>query len=777
LNTLTGNFPSGVNMYNVGASNISTAGYFFGGQNASAASTNVVNKLTYSNDIMTTSLTAALLGNLVLATTVTSLTDTYISGGLTSFANGYPCYQTYKMPFATEVVAVSVVSNLSIPRSGMTGVQCQVGSGAVPTTTTTTMPPLLPGGYIMGGWNNAAVKTNAAVIIDFGTEVASNLPSANLPAAIYWASGVANKNNGYVCGGNSTATISAVSRTNFGTRSTSSLGNILPYPVEGAQSTVSSVAGYLAGGTTNGGTFNVLSVIKLFYSTETAYVSPISQLPALRAFGTGNTNSANAGYFFGGYTGGTPYLNNAVKLTFSSEVSSILASTFSASVSSGAWGSGLTSVYYYGGTTSPSAATDLVRRMPYATELITNLLSVMPYGEWLTTVVSSANANYVCGGYNPSYGTWNYTYKMPFSTDITSVCLLASLPDQNSVACGFQSVTNNPTTTTTTSTTPAPTGPYGLVLGGSVFAGSSQAVATAEKFDFGTEMCAYSALSALPIPVVSVGNTGFSAGGNGYISGGYGTSNQLLSEYTYKTNFAYETSSVVPNGGLSTWRVLAATISNQISAYICGGQSPTIAVTSTDLFNCATEMTALSSYTLPTAVGGAVATYNPATGSGFIMGGCTTQSNYQSSGSTPLTTAQKFDFALGVFSLAPAANLTIPRKNAAQAQGVASAYIAGGITNTGGFTASTNLVDKLDYITEITAAAPMSATISINKSGLSGLSSSAFNAAYFTGGFDNSSLLCMSGVTDKIDGMTDVGSALLTGQLQSARAYCGAVSN
>lgn len=108
--------------------------------------------------------------------------------------------------------------------------------------------------------------------------------------------------------------------------------------------------------------------------------------------------SATSAFVAGGYSGGASWLDTTEKFTFASSVWGAILTTLSAGVYGGAGATNeAIAGYQMGGRSSVSSSTTHVNKMPYSTELFSNLGSVLAYssGYMFSSVMNAGVFTYV----------------------------------------------------------------------------------------------------------------------------------------------------------------------------------------------------------------------------------------------------------------------------------------------------------------------------------------------------------------------------------------------
>jgi hypothetical protein len=187
----------------------------------------------------------------------------------------------------------------------------------------------------------------------------------------------------------------------------------------------SGTAGYIAGGDkTEGGVDYRTSIDKLTFSTDVISVLT-AKLSVMQMQWSGSANSGTAGYYSGGYANGSPTGSTIVKLLFSNETRSNLSTTLGVSnmTHNASHANSGTASYWLGGFAS--TITGDIQKLPFSTETRSTLGETITARDYLSGFSKSGTAGYTLGGTqrNASYmgqNTVDIIDKISYSNDTVS---------------------------------------------------------------------------------------------------------------------------------------------------------------------------------------------------------------------------------------------------------------------------------------------------------------------------------------------------------------------
>jgi len=199
---------------------------------------------------------------------------------------------------------------------------------------------------------------------------------------------------GYISGGNTYVTPqSAVNTQNKITYSTDVNANLPGSTIGDARwghaGISDATAGWYLGGNTGSGSYNRTHIYKTTFATDAVTTSP-AQMTA-GSYMIHSTNSASAGYTFGGHS----YPTSSQKLTFATESCTLLPGVMPSSIT--VYGSS-TGTQTAGYVTAGSPGSSIVAKMTWATETSANIPSTLTSARSQTYAVGNTTDGFFGGG-------------------------------------------------------------------------------------------------------------------------------------------------------------------------------------------------------------------------------------------------------------------------------------------------------------------------------------------------------------------------------------------
>jgi hypothetical protein len=529
--------------------------------------------------------------------------------------------------------------------------------------------------------------------------------------------------------------------------------------------------GYFAGGFTNPNSYRC-TLDRLDFSNETVSL-PGPSLTRSARYLLAAVSSSNYGYFAGGagHPTATPPAEQCIidRLDFSSETVEVPSVGDQLSYRRAGLAAVSNSNYgYFGGGYSPAFSpvyTCIIERIDFSSETV----AAPPVGNQLTqarvrsAAVSNSNYGYFAGGVNSGGG---------------NICTIDRLDFSNETVVG-PSVHGANLTRARGNLAGVFNSNYGYFAGGQ--APGLAVVCTIDRIDFSNETVSApgNQLTERRYGVATVSNSNY-----GYFGGGHTSPSDVCT--IDRIDFSNETVAVPPVGNQSTQaRNSAAGVSGGKSinargvrkgtdkdgkgisstyGYFAGGFDPS----SSPSVLCTIDRIDYSSETVAVPPVG-----KQLTEARYSLA-AVSNSNYAyfAGGTAPgfVCTIDRIDFSNETVAVPPVGNeLTASRSEIGAVSNSNYGYFAGGAS-----TPYTCIIDRLDFSSETILIPASTPQLTGLKTGLAGLSNS--NYGYFGGGFYGGSYFC---TIDRIDFSTETvdGPPVHGASLTQARTYVGAVSN
>ena len=555
-----------VEFHNYGTGS-SLSGYFIGGIDTIPnpdVNISTIRRLDYLNDTFSNVGTLPAPAGGGGGVSVSSPTNSYFAGGGTSSIVA----GIFKIDYSNDTATPTPAGNLTLGRRYSAGVSNKNF------------------GYFGGGETSISpsVSTSKIERIDFSNDTASDTTADISNGEVKHLAATGNKNFGYFGGGQYPTTNQAyVNKFDFSndTTDTSPVSPGLSVARSKLAATGNDNFGYFAGGGRS-------TVDRIDYSSDNIVSSPSSlpTMPTTDQTDGAATGNASSGYWAGGSIAGDPNNDNMFKFDFSSQTFSNLPGVLPVSAPNIAACSAVRNfisdpdplkvislpsqtrkfIYWTGGNTTPYGNADVIRRLDYSNETMSNVVTGPGV---LKARGSVANGNryysYISGGIigNPSSYTTtpgnsadSRTSRFEFLNDTIDNLTTSGRLDKR--ATGHSGMSNNL---------------FGYWMGG--FGLLNQAFSYIQRLDFSTDtnqMLIRANLSEVFNFASAIGNQdlGFIAGGttNRYTT----PAKSDIDRYTY----ANDTVDAADTADLSVGRVHTASVGNATYGYIAGGDTPVL---------------------------------------------------------------------------------------------------------------------------------------------------------------------------------------------------------
>ncbi len=304
------------------------------------------------------------------------------------------------------------------PRLGTKlGISFRSVNPAAPVTAPVTWYGTDTKGFSVGGTTGPVVTADKAT---FSTETTSATTSANLTAARAQLASGGDATQAYFIGGTDagdTSQTSANKLTHSNDTTATNANAALPAARSGILSAGYSTAIYSYGGSAAANSNDQTAAYKTPYSTDTTAAQTSANLATGRASGM-TLSSNSAAMYFGGFRnvpGGFTKQTIVDKMPFSTETSanntSLALPTARGSINFGSLNSTLNTKGYLAGEAASTAWT----KVTYSTDTSTNMSTSYPATLQQSSGMSSTTTAYTLGGYTTTQT--NLAYKMPISTE------------------------------------------------------------------------------------------------------------------------------------------------------------------------------------------------------------------------------------------------------------------------------------------------------------------------------------------------------------------------
>jgi len=546
--------------YGTGAS---LSGYFIGGIDTIPnpdVNISTIRRLDYLNDTFSNVGTLPAPAGGGGGVSVSSPTNSYFAGGgASSIVAGI-----FKIDYSNDTATPTPAGNLTLGRRYSAGVSNKNF------------------GYFGGGETSISpsVSTSKIERIDFSNDTASDTTADISNGEVKHLAATGNKNFGYFGGGQYPTTNQAyVNKFDFSndTTDTSPVSPGLSATRSKLAATGNDNFGYFAGGGRS-------TVDRIDYSSDNIVSSPSSlpTMPTTNQTDGAATGNASSGYWVGGSIVGDPNNDNMFKFDFSSQTFSTLPGVLPVSAPNIAACSAVRNfisdpdplkvvslpsqtrkfIYWTGGGTNPVGSPDIIRRLDYSNETMSNVVTGPGFLEGEGTV---ANGNryysYISGGIFGNPGSYTSTpgnaatprtIRFEFLNDT-----IDSLPNSGGMFRGANAhsgMSNNL---------------FGYLMGG--FGLLNETYSYIQRLDFSTDtnqMLMRANLSEVFNFASAIGNQDL-----GFIAGGTTTryanpAKSDIDRYTY----ANDTVDAADTADLSVARVHTASVGNATYGYIAGGE-------------------------------------------------------------------------------------------------------------------------------------------------------------------------------------------------------------
>jgi len=473
-------------------------------------------------------------------------TYTFGYGGPTSGGGN----ASYKMPYSNETMSPSPGTNLYSAKSGASAF-CPRNGGitAFPAGSkerwfdNASEPPNTAYGN-HGSWQGSIYKFDfAASTLSYPFGTISHNAVSNNGSQRYRAASISSSSAGYISGGNTYVTpSSAVNTQNKITYATDVNANLPGSTIGDARwghaGIADATAGWYWGGNTGSGSYNRTHIYKTTFATDAVTTSP-AQMTA-GSYMIHSTNSASAGYTFGGHS----YPTSCQKLTFATESCTLLPAVMPSVISVSGSSTGTQTAGY---VTSGTPSNSTVAKITWATETSANIPSTLSAARSQTYAVGNTTVGFFGGG---SPGGNSRIDSIPYATETISVVPSWSpSPMYSNSYYGTGTGARNkgipvnlqPTATPTPSKAPGPSFDGALWMGGYNAEPAGGVVSSGGKIEFSTD-------TVTELPSTHLTGNRYNLAATAAVDTGYYGNAQTTQ--VVKVTYGTATPSVLP-GGLS----------------------------------------------------------------------------------------------------------------------------------------------------------------------------------------------------------------------------------
>ena len=649
------------------------------------------------------------------------------------------------------------------------------------------------------GWANGGASGNIVPVsivdrIDFANDSPTAAsPRGPLSLTRQSLSSIGNTNYGWSAGGSTSpgspvAAFSTVDRIDFANDSpavASPRG-----PLSAARYQLAAVGnanyGWFGGGSTNGGTPLYSIVDRIDYSNDSpASASPRGPLSLARA-ALAAANSANYGWFAGGYTPGATPTSIVDRIDFSND--SPTAASRRGLLSLNRFYTAATSNVNYGwvagGSTPPANTFSSVERIDFANDSPTSASPRGPLTVARNTLSAAGNANYgwFSGGLTPAPSRFSYIDRIDYSNDSPTAAsprglltgprnyhsgssnYVKALPNfigVGSIGTGTFGVFGFPTSVSTSTGIAQLGGTFGW-WGGGTSPAPAPVISTVDRIDFAND----SPTAASPRGPLSLARAmaGATANANyGWFAGGAATNGAPVYSTVDRIDFANDNNITILRGQLIQARGGVSATGNANYGWFGGGYVSVPTTTSViERIDFANDSPAVAS---PRGPLNATRNYSAATSNanyGWWAGG--------SAGITGFSTVDRIDFANDSPTAASPRGLLSGIRTSLSATGNANYGWWGGGLVPGGV----STVDRIDFANDSPTAASPRGSLSVARYYVSAAGSA--NYGWFGGGTQGAPATYST--VDRIDWANDSPTAASPrGPLSLARLGAASSSN
>ena len=750
--------PLGVSVFKFTATGNSNFGYFGG-------SSSRVDRINYSNDTVTSSVRGP------LSSARSDLTGTGNSN-FGYFAGGNPGVSPNissvidRIDYSNDIVTASVRGPLSTSRRELAG--CSSASfGGTPNSSFAsnfTFPTVPNAGYF-GGGSDATNEFASIDKVDYANDTATASVRSALSSARYSLAATGNGSYGYYAGGRPTPTspdVSTIGRIEYSSDTQNAVvRSTLNNAVRLLAAAGNSNFGYFGGGfpTRNG-------VDRLDYSSDTTATSPRQGLP-LATYSLAATGNKNFGYFMGGLTASpTTHRSEIYRVDYSNDLTipqnrGPLSEAKREGVATGDDNFG-----YFGGAQNPGLSPSLrtqIERLDYSNDtLITSVRSILTSQRFNIGASGNSNFGYFGSGTNgPSY--FSTIDRINYSNDTAIAQVRGPLPVAKSKLAATSPLAYGGAPIYFTNPLPQVFQdqiefddsntldlPFKRVLGsyGYFGGGSPGPISTVDRVDYSNDTATASVrgpLSSASYRLAATGNSNF-----GYFGGGFPGPTSRVDRIDYSN----DSSTASVRGPLSLKRYDFEATGNSNFGYFGGGNSgiPSSRVDRIDYSNDSSTASVRGPLSLGRFWLSATGNFN----FGYFGGGRV--------GPTPISTVDRVDYSNDIATTSIRHSFSLTRFASASTGNSNFGYFGGGYT-----TPIVSRVDRIDYSND-TAVALVRGPLSLAKAYLAATGNS--NFGYFGDGFPT-----QTSTVDRIDYSNDTATASVRGTLSLARLRYAATTN